>query len=391
MISQNPRDPWRMAWQVATSDILIAALLVGTAAGLALATWLPQTPFDNPVSYARWLSDVQARFRDATPSMQALGLFNVTRSFSFRALLALLAGCLLLRLIEGGDRMRRHREMAQPAGEWRTLEDENVHLQDALDDLRHRRYRVLRESSLIQADRWPWADLLPALVRAGGLVLLLGLLITAVWGWRVEGLTVQGSQPVPLPGTQAWVAVNAGGCRVKHSAGIVTFVEKCGPGVQVSAVDRTGRALSLQQTAEGDPQTEVTMALTEEQYFAIPEARLIVGIAPQPGPDSGPHDRALVRVFRSPSGNLINETVMDRDTELSVDDVTLILASRPYALLTATFNPGRWPTTAGLVLLTAGLMGSLAWPARRFWLREGSGGVEGSGDLPPLLAPAEEA
>ncbi|MBE9471952.1 MAG: hypothetical protein IMY75_07600, partial [Chloroflexi bacterium] len=41
---------------------------------------------------------------------------------------------------------------------------------------------------------------------------------------------------------------------------------------------------------------------------------------------------------------------------------------------------------AGLVLLIAGLLGSTAWPVRRFWLREESGEAKGTGDLPPNLA-----
>ena len=329
MISQPPRDPWRTVWQVATSDATIAALLLGIAAALALAAWLPQMPADNPVSYAQWLSDIQARFRNATPSLQALGLFTIMRSAGFRALLALLASCLLLRLIEAIDRMRVRREMMQPTGEWRALE--YVDLGGAADYLDRHRYRVVRESALIQADRWPWAELLPIIVYAGGLVLLLGLLVTAVWGWRVEGLTVQSTEPVPLPGAKAWVALDSEDCRVQHSPGIVTFVEKCGPGVRVSATDAAGQSLSLQQTAESEPATELTLVLSEEHFFAIPEAQVIVGIAPGPIPEGGPYDTALVRVFRSPSGSMITEAVMDGDSELSTDGVKLSLSSQPYA------------------------------------------------------------
>jgi hypothetical protein len=59
MIAQIPRDPWRTAWQIATSDYLMAALLLGITAGLITTTWLPQMPAADPVAYAQWLSETQ--------------------------------------------------------------------------------------------------------------------------------------------------------------------------------------------------------------------------------------------------------------------------------------------------------------------------------------------
>jgi cytochrome c biogenesis protein ResB len=85
------------------------------------------------------------------------------------------------------------------------------------------------------------------------------------------------------------------------------------------------------------------------------------------------------------------EEFMEKDMELAVDDVTLKLASVPYARLTVTSNPGRWPTCTGLALLGLGLLGSIAWPARRLWLREGSEHVEAAGNLPLALVEGREA
>jgi hypothetical protein len=384
MIDQIPRDPWQALWQVATSDHLIAILLLGVAAGLAITTWLPQMPADDPVAYARWLSEAQARFGNTTPTLQALGLFTVTHSFGFRTLLALLASSLLLRLIESIDRLRSHREFAQPVGEWRTLGD--VHLPDVTDDLRHRRYRVLSEPPLIQADRWPWAELSPLVAHSGALLFLIGLLITHLWGWRVEGLIVQSGERIALAGTEEWVALDTDGWQATHSPGVVAFIEERGPGVRAAAVDGAGQSLPLQQTAEANPVThQLTVPLTEDQYFAIPEAQLIVRLTPQPDQAISARTPVLVQVYRSPAGQLTTETVVEGDAELTVGDVTLELTSAPYARLAAAFNPGLWPTAAGLVLLGVGMLGGAAWPVRRFWLREGMDRVEGAGD--PLPKP----
>ena len=392
MITQTRRDPWRAIWQVVTGDRLLVALLLAAAAGLVVTAWLPQIPAADPVAYAQWLSETQARFGEATPTLRTLGLFTITHSLGFRALLSLLAGCLLLRLIEGGGRLQQHQRIARPAGEWRPLA--RTRLPKVVDDLRRRRYRVSSdpdaESPLFQADRWPWADWLPLLAHAGTLLLLIGLLVTHLWGWQVEGLIVQGGKRVTLPGTEEWIALDEDARNTTHSPGIVTYVEERTPGVEVAAFDIMGSPLSLQRPSEANPVTQLTVALTEDQYFAIPEAQLVIRLAAQPSHTTGAHSPVLVQVYRSPPGRLTTEAVVEGGTKLTVGDVTLELASVPYARITGTFNPGLWPSSAGIVLLIAGLLGSIARPVRRFWLRERKGIVETTGDLPTMLAGSEE-
>jgi len=223
------------------------------------------------------------------------------------------------------------------------------------------------------------------------LLLLIGLLLTNLRGWQVAGLIVQSGERVTLPGTEKWVALDNDARRVTHSPGIVTFVEDHVPGVRASATNSTGQPLALQQTAEADPVTQLTVPLTEDQYFAISEAQLIVRLAPQPEHAVEGHSPVLVQVYQSPPGRLTTEMVVEGNTELTVDDVTLELANIPYARLSAAFNPGLWPTSAGLVLLVTGLLVNTVWPAHRFWLREETGEVKGTGDLPPMLMKGEEA
>jgi len=275
MITQTVRDPWRVAWQIATSDYVIAILLLGIAAGLVITAWLPQMPVADPVAYARWLSETQGRFGNATTAIQALGLLTVTRSLGFRALLALLTGSLLLRLIEGGDRLRRHRETTEPAGEWYTLTD--VRLSEATDDLRRRRYRVLGEHPLFQADRWPWGNLFPLLAHGGGLLLLIGLFVTHLWGWRIEGVVIQGSERVTLPDTGTWVKWDESTHDVTHSPGIMALIEEQLPGIQVRADDGAGQPLSLQQTPNAEPVTRLTVALAARACPVVPQPSRAIG------------------------------------------------------------------------------------------------------------------
>lgn len=332
MAIQSSRDVWRAIWQVTTSDDVLVVLLLSIAAGLIITSWLPQVPSTDPAAYARWLSGTQAQFGKATPTMQTLGLFAVTRSFSFRALLSLLAGCLLLRLIENGDHL------------WQSRETTEI-----------------------------WTDLLPLLAHAGALLLLLGLLLTHQWGWRVDGLILQSGERVTLPDNKKWVALSEDTRRTTHSPGVVTFIEEHGPGVRVNATDGAGRSLPL-QTVGAAPVTQLTMALTEDRYFAVQEAQLSVRLAPQLNHveshnSIGVHP-VLVQVYHSPPGRLATETVVEGEAHVTVDDVTLLLTPMPYAQLSAAFNPGRWPTGIGLVSLVIGLLGTVAWTERRSWSRK---------------------
>ena len=322
MVTSTPRDPWRIVWQIVTSDGLLTILLLAAAAGLMTTAWLSQAPTTDPAAYARWLSETQARFGKTTQTMQALGLFTVTHSFGFRTLLALTTGILLLRLVERGERL------------------------------------------LSGADRRRWTALFPLLTHGGGLLLLTGLLITQLWGWQVEGLIVQGGEQIPVPGTKSWAALDKDTLRVTHSPGVVASVEAYGPGLRVSATDAQGNSLALQQAAEGEPLTQLTLALDKARFFAIPDIYLVVQLESQPSHPIEAHSPVLIQVYRSPPGRLEAETLIESDTEVTIDNVTLKLTSLPYARVTATFNPGMWPTGIGLVLVIAGVIGSIARAVR---------------------------
>jgi hypothetical protein len=318
--------------------------------------------------------------------MRTLGLFNVTRSVAFRTLMALLSGCLVLRLVGRVDRLHQGREVVEPSDTWREIPAGS--LEGLLDSLKARRYRTVNESSFYQIDHWPWADLFLLMVYGGALFLLGGLLFSHLWGWQVEGLILQRGELSTLPGG-AWVALEEGTSTVRHSSGVVTFVETRGPGVHVRAIDDDGGVLQLHVAAEAELSPDLLLALTEDKYFAIPEANLIARLIPQ---SEAPYTRIDVQIYRSPPGEIVAETMTEDggEADLSVEGVTVELTPAPYARIVVSRNPGRWPAGIGLVLLMGGLMGNLVWPARRFWLREREELVEAAGPLPPSLMAVEE-
>lgn len=379
-------DPWRIIWRFFTSDSVLVILLLALAASVTLTAYVPQRPTSD-ADYARWLSQMQARFAEATSMVRALGVLDVTNSPGFRALLALLAGCLLLRFIERGDQLRQGRGVVEPDEPWREVSAGGLH--GVLDRLRRRRYRTVDGSSFYQVDRWPWSDLSLLAAHSGALILLLGLLFSYLWGWQIEGVVLQNGQRLALPGGDDWVALTEEGDKVRHSSGVITFVEKRGPGVHVQAIDGEGEALQLQLTAGAEASVDLLISVIGDRYFAVPEADLIVRLTPR---SDEPYARIDAQVYRSPPGEIIAEEVTAEGggAGLTIEDVTLEFTPAPYAQITVGRNPGRWPAALGLILLMVGLAGNLVWPGRRFWLREHDEAVEAAGPLPPALLPAEE-
>ncbi|MFW6115805.1 MAG: hypothetical protein ACOC7Y_01960, partial [Chloroflexota bacterium] len=180
-MSERSSDPWRTIWRYATSDGLVVILLIAIAISLTLTTWIPQQPASD-ADYDRWFSQVRERFGAATPVLRDAGLFDVTGSLGFRVLMALLSGCLLVRLTEGVDRLRRGGDAGDPEEDWQEIA--GASLDETLDELRGRRYRTLDGGSFYQVDRWPWSDGSLLLVHGGALVLLVGLLLSHLWGWH---------------------------------------------------------------------------------------------------------------------------------------------------------------------------------------------------------------
>jgi cytochrome c biogenesis protein ResB len=384
MIPRAARDPWRVVWRASTGAGPLTALLLALAAALAVSGWLPQMPAGQTVAYAEWRSEVQARFGAAATAMQALGLFTVSQSLGFRLLISLLAGCLLLRLADLVGAFRQGRDPAQPSGAWHTVPGRSV--TDIVEQLHLSRYRLLRQPSLLQADRWPWMEVWPLLAHLGALMLLAGLLVAHLVGWQVEQLIVRSGETVSLPGTNDWVALAEETGELTHSSGIVAHVERRGPTVLASAADSAGLTLKLQQSAGSESVDELVLALTEDQFFAVPEADLVVRLAAQPAEGDEASWPILAQLYLSPPGELTSESLVADQADLRVGDTTLSLTRASYASVTATFNPGWSVAAVGVCFLLIGSVGAALRRKRRLWIREAGPGVQIAGLPPSALA-----
>jgi hypothetical protein len=201
-------------------------------------------------------------------------------------------------------------------------------------------------------------------------------------------LVLQEGDRRSLPGVDNWVALADDVRGTRYSPGVVAFVESSGPGVQVSAAAEDGVPLQLLLTPEAEPTNRLRIALTEDKYFAIPEAELIVRLTPR---SAEPYTRVDAQLFSSPSGEIIFERPTDEGGKATFDvaGVTLTFVPAPYARVMTTHNPGRPLAALGLMILMLGAVGGLTHPERRFWLRERDASIEAAGPLPSWLLDGE--
>jgi len=179
------RDPWRIIWQVAVSRKMLLALIVVITIGLALSAWLPQLSPTDPVAYAQTLSEARGRFGDATVTMQRIGLLHIRHTVVFRVLLALLAACLMLRAAENVHELVALRS-SDPAV--RSDEDSNAAVEPGGDRT---------------ANLWLSRSFFSLAMHGGSLIILLGFLLTYLWGWRVEDMILLPAAPVSLGDSRA--------------------------------------------------------------------------------------------------------------------------------------------------------------------------------------------
>ncbi|HHS98098.1 MAG TPA: hypothetical protein ENK08_09435 [Chloroflexi bacterium] len=383
--SRSQRTFWHALWEFATGDVALAAVLLALALCWVLLLLIPQAPPD-PLGLGRWMIRAEARFGALTGPLRSLGLFTLLRSPFYRAILAMLAFLLLVRTVAWAERLWQGRRAGRGHGEWTRL-DEGT-LEEMARWLSRRGYRTRRvvKGHVLQADRWPWAELTALLANLAPLLLLLGLLVGEAAGWKVEGVVGEAGRTVSVPGDGVFTLVKTAAGWAADRPGVRVYPVGSGPELTVSAVDSAGNPLGLQQSASDSPSSILYFRLTEEErdaYFAIPDAGLIVRIAPRPETPFRPGMDLQVQVFRSPSGRLVWEgTASGEATTLAVEELDIHIAQGAYPLLLAVRDPGYWLKVLALALIGVAMLGWGFWPVRRLWLRVDQGQLVGAGDLP---------
>jgi len=383
------RNAWQSAWQLAASDSLFALPLIGLAVLLAATAILPQTPRGDSTAYARWLSDTQLRFGGAADALAAIGLFDVLHSAVFRALVGLLGFVLIVRFI---DRVRDF-QAASRSGDPPVAGAPSVETSRSADLLLQslRGYRTVKRDTVTIAQRMPIAYLGAIAVYVGGLVLLLGLMLSPLIDWRIEALSAMPGAATPIPNTPYTLRVSsitadgavelallqdgapiaqgvAAPGRPLSGGGIGLFVRDILPALRASGRDENGRPLDLLTSADSAPSTDLLLTFDADHpdaFFVTPRAQFAVRVSLR-GQVS---DRAYqVTVFSNPDAAQIAEASLRPGDRLSANGSIFEFQNESHAFVDVAQAPSQAITLAGLLTALAGLALVVAYPPRRIWL-----------------------
>lgn len=217
-------DIWRWLWRIATGNALLAASLLAVILYWLILTIFPQFSSDADL-LASWAA--QTRFGRATGFLHRIGLFSAGNSPLIPLLLSVLGFAVLLRAFGRGEVLLRSLRNRTP----------------------------------------PLSAIFPAIAEIGALLLLCGLLIGRVGGWRVEGLV--GETGTIVPGRGLTLEMTPAGPRVQPGDARA-YVVGYGPRLTLRALDAQGRELPLQRTPRESPQPSLSFCLTPPDSGDLP-------------------------------------------------------------------------------------------------------------------------
>ena len=371
-----------------------------------LAIVLPQAPASGTTdtfAYSQWQVQAQAQAGSFYETWLGAGLFSIYQQAWVRLLMALLAAVCILRLFDAAARLRLAQLPTQILrDEWRVrVTDRAPAMAQLAEQLKARRYRVATtttddQTEALHANRTPVAELISIAFHAGLLVLLLGALLNALLGWRVDNRSLISNVQTPLTNTlsaslierethltaqltpsnsEATLALN----QPVTADGITFELKEVTPGFRVSAVSAAQQPLTLTLSNYGTPATEAQVNFLpgeQDSFVFLPQTNMVVQLSlPDAvsgglitGTNFGP---VSLQARLVPEGSLVTQTLLAPEVNSSVviSDVTLKLEPSNGALIDASYQPGNLLLWVGLALAIVAGIGTLLYPIQRIVVR----------------------
>ncbi len=218
---EEPVDPpvtalFHQLYAFLYSKYVGVVVILAMAFATLLGTLLQQVPDSvrlDPASYAAWLDQVRPRYGGWTDILALLGLFQVFSSWWFRGITVLLAlsiiACTTHRLpqliaratkphLHVSDSLFDH---ARYRSRFAVPGDADATRTRVAEALRARGYRVLDDPSdagSLYADRFRWAPFGTSVAHTGFVVILIGVLVSSLFGFEEPGLPVTVGQRVAV-------------------------------------------------------------------------------------------------------------------------------------------------------------------------------------------------
>jgi hypothetical protein len=379
-------------WYAASAAETLMVLLALLAVTLGVAGVFPQQPPGLERAAAeRWLASSVGNYPGVGQLLSQIGVFAISGSLWLRLLVAALAFSVALRLATQAGilatlvRSRRNPSTLQASGP-----DEA--------ETAHGKARPSIPATVGPRSPAPLAGLL---AYAGALILLAGLFLNSIAGWRATEIALApgGSSALDRPGAPrlsleelsgsesnpvARIGLNSKENDEPIGAGLVAAgrpirranlwiaLRSAGPALKATAKDSHGKPLLLQSLepnntgglGQGEVSEEVHLLFQQtqaEQEFALPSANLSFRVVNYPSlPEQGIEVPVfLVDVYQGDEqAPALSDLVID-SAVLALRGVTLELRRDRYAIVEAAYLPGLIPFSLGGLVMLAGIVLSL--------------------------------
>lgn len=385
--------PLGRLWAFLASPACAATLLALAALLLLLSAVFPQlSPVtSDAAARERWLAETSARWGTLGPALRTLGAFNIQDSLVWKIVLGLGVWSLLVRLVESarrawdssrGDASRMDARFRHEAEVAAAPEAALARVRQILE-VEGFRARIVQDTGLnsLHAVRKPSALFVRAAVTLGALLVVASLLLSgAVARW--EQVALGPGESVSLSSRAGWSALlrdfaaePGDGARFRGTLavfgpeaellaegaiamerplwakGLTLHMSGTGPGLQVGAAGKAGKAMML-QPASGAAQVESLFLRFDEdqpeQYFAVPDVGDTVRVVLHPVGNGG--REFLAQVYRGAEVQPRAEKLLSGSGSLTVDDVTYSFAAMEYPILIAASNPAKGLLWVGAIL-----------------------------------------
>lgn len=422
---QNARNapsphPIDRLWRLMTSDLVLALLL-----GLVALVWLAGLLLPQLTGSAS-----QPEASSTVGASTSTG--ELWRSPGLCLLLGLLAFVLLLRLAQSAAEAAARVAAPDPlqaaaaAAAWPhhaavTVEGDLADVvQELADDLRSEGWQVEvaqpgRVEAAIVAERSCWGVWAPAMLYAGGLLVLAGLWASQVFGWQKSGLVLIPGQPTALEhlrgstltvsedidepkvtlqtveGTSASATLSASGRA--RLGGIALRQVGEGQLVTLSARDAAGSPLQIRLLDEQAPGAD-RVALVFDQPRAeravfIPTRQLVISVVDFPAlPERGfANPTLLVQAFVEGARDPVFNEFVEGNASIAIGEDSFDLRRGQTITVQASTSPGTpLAVLGGLLALSSLLLGLWRPPGRlSLQLRQQRDAVHITAGLSPAL------
>lgn len=408
-------------WYALAAPQVTAALFALLALVLGLAAILPQvsTGLDN-AEIDRQLTALAARFPLSGSPLRALGAFELLSSIWIRALLAVLALNLALRVAaQAAFLYRLYRQESTPLPPRRVVFRRAIlpgptasmseRIFAALDPHFERiRIETNNTGGELFAQRRPLTAWGPFVAYLGLLLLLIGLAVNDGLSWREQEIALGPGDSVTLEqpaapqitlerisgedaaaASDVIVALAGRSRRLRPEAAQVASwgnlwisQQATGPALAVTAQESDGRAAVLQSlTAEGQvgPALRLLFEQTQsEQGFAIPMHNFTFRVVSYAAlPEQGIQQPVfLVEAYRGEETTPAASELIIDEGELSIENVRLNLRRDRYVMLEVAYLPGLLLVLLGGLLVLVGATLTASGGMTRIWARFGADGKQ---------------